>query len=154
MENRIKWYYRISLLIFILLIIYGLHITTKPNNIKTIKKSENYDFNISKLDTFNPQNLKIALVKYNIDHWDIAYKQSILETGWWRSRVFKKNNNLFGFYYKGKYLKFDNWLESVKYYKRWQRRKYKGGDYYKFLKLLPYAEDPKYITKLKQIKYE
>lgn len=105
--------------------------------------------------SFDTHELKIELIKRNVQHWDIVYKQAILETGWFKSKVFKENNNLFGFWYKGKYLKFDSWQQSVQYYKEWQYRKYvKRGlnNYYKFLKELPYAEDPNYIVKLKNIK--
>ena len=41
--------------------------------------------------------------------------------------------------------------ESVKYYADWQRRHYKGGDYYEFLIKKGYAEDEGYTLKLRQL---
>lgn len=90
--------------------------------------------------------------RLKIDSSEIVLKQSVLETGWYKSYSCKHRNNLFGFRWKGKYLEFDTWQESVQYYARWQDRHFKGGDYYKFLKDRGYATDPEYINKLKQIK--
>ncbi len=49
------------------------------------------------------------------------------------------------------YLIFDSWQDSIAYYQRWQKRHYKGGDYYQFLTDRGYATDKNYINKLKQI---
>jgi flagellum-specific peptidoglycan hydrolase FlgJ len=54
--------------------------------------------------------------------------------------------------YGDKYHKYNHWTESVEAYKRFQDKKYKGGDYYTFLKKVGYAEDPHYVWKLKHIK--
>jgi hypothetical protein len=96
-----------------------------------------------------------------IAHHEIVVAQSILETGWYKcTQCSLDHNNLFGFRYKGEYIKFDHWKESVDYYKVWQRKHYKGGDYYEFLscvpfsggKCYPYAENMQsYITKIEQV---
>jgi len=84
---------------------------------------------------------------------EIVFKQALLETGNFQcSNCSMDHNNLFGFWYKGKYLEFDSWQESVEYYSRWQQRHFKGGDYYEFLKEIGFAEDPEYIKKLKGIR--
>lgn len=105
---------------------------------------------------FSLKNLSYALDYYGVDHKDIVIKQFILETGWGKSYSFKKRNNLFGLTNPrtGKYFEFTHWTQSVKGYKNSVQYKYKGGDYYKFLKDLPYAEDPNYIKKLKNITYD
>ena len=41
--------------------------------------------------------------------------------------------------------------ESVKGYRDMIQYCYKGGDYYEFLRRIPYAEDPNYIYKVKKI---
>jgi hypothetical protein len=51
-----------------------------------------------------------------------------------------------------KYHTYTNWVESVKAYKLWQDKYYKGGNYYDFLDSIGYAEDGKYTSNLKQIK--
>lgn len=89
----------------------------------------------------------------DIKHKEIVFKQSILETGWFTcNNCSMDKNNIFGWYYKKKYLSFTHWKESVLYYERWQNRHYKGGDYYQFLINRGYATDKKYIDKLKGVK--
>jgi len=103
-----------------------------------------------------------VLKAHNIKHADIVLKQSILETGWYTSYSCKERKNLFGFRYKGEYLKFDTWEESIAYYARWQSRHLKEGydNYYTFLECLyknrrgeciRYAQDNDYIDKLKSL---
>lgn len=100
------------------------------------------------------QNLYLELVKQDVKHPEIVLRQSILETGWFKSYSCKKRHNLFGFWYKGKYKEFDTWKQSVTYYKKWQTKHYKNQDlnYYDFLVKRGYAADPNYISKLKSIK--
>ncbi len=99
------------------------------------------------------ENLKIELEKAGIEETDVVLRQAILETGWFKcTSCSLGTNNLFGFFYKGKYLKFDNWVESVKYYKWWQDKLYTGGDYYAFLKKVGYATSPNYIKHLESLK--
>lgn len=95
-----------------------------------------------------------ALIYYDIKHPDIVYAQAILETGYFKSKGCTKDHNLFGLYNsrKKRYCKFNHWTESVKAYKEWIQYRYKPpSDYYEFLRRIHYAEDPTYITKLKQI---
>jgi len=97
------------------------------------------------------ENLMIEIIKNEIKHPKIVLRQAILETGWFKSYNCKKRNNIFG-WYNGDYLEFNTWEDCVKYYKRWQDRKYKGGDYFEFLTRIGYASDEDYIWKLKHIK--
>ena len=92
---------------------------------------------------------------YNIKHPEVVLKQSILETGWYKSYSCRERHNLFGFRWKGKYLEFDSWEDSVAYYARWQARHFDDNccdDYYEFLVRRGYAEDKEYVKKLKSIK--
>ena len=99
------------------------------------------------------ENVKVAIINAGIKFPDIVLKQAILETGWLKcTKCSLTKNNIFGFYYKKKYIAFENWLDCINYYKRWQDRHYKGGDYYQFLKDVGYATSPTYVQKLKQIK--
>lgn len=98
------------------------------------------------------EEIRTELVKQEVKHADIVLRQVILETGWLScTNCSLKYNNLFGFWYKKKYLKFTTWQESVAYYRRWQDRHFKGGDYYQFLIDRGYATDEQYIYKLKHI---
>jgi|SRR5690606_16091266 len=98
------------------------------------------------------ENLQKEISRLGIKEGDVVLRQAILETGWFKcTNCSMGTNNLFGFFYKGKYLSFDNWVESVEYYKWWQDQVYKGGDYYAFLKKIGYAEAPNYIKYLKSL---
>ena len=99
------------------------------------------------------ENLKVVLEQQGVQHADVVLRQAITETGWFKcTKCSLTRNNIFGFYYKKRYLEFDNWVECVRYYKRWQDRHYKGGDYYAFLKKVGYATNPRYIQDLKSLK--
>lgn len=113
-------------------------------------------------DFFNkpPQEgLMEALEYYEIKHPKIVYAQAILETGYFKSDLCLNNNNLFGLYNskKQKYYTFDHWVDGIIAYKEMVQYKYKGDsskpsdDYYNFLSDIRYAEDPDYISKVKEI---
>ena len=100
------------------------------------------------------QNLYAEMLRLKIKNADVVLRQAILETGWFKSYSCRERNNLFGFWYKKKYIEFESWKLSVSYYKEWQDRHYKDDnqDYYAFLIKKGYAEDPSYVRKLKSIK--
>ncbi len=103
-------------------------------------------------ETLTVENLRDLLESEGVQHADIVLRQAIQETGWFKcSNCSLSKNNIFGFYYKKKYLTYDNWQECVRYYKRWQDRHYKGGDYYDFLKKVGFATDPMYVKRLKAL---
>lgn len=93
------------------------------------------------------------LVKIDCKHPDIVTKQAVLETGHFRSYSCRERKNLFGLWNhaKQKFYVFDTWQESCDAYLRMIQYKYKGGDYYEFLKDLGYATDPLYTDKLTKI---
>lgn len=103
------------------------------------------------------EGLVEALEYYEIQFPQIVYAQALLETGHFTSSVCKKYNNLFGLYNSKikDYYSFEHWSDSVKAYKDFVQYKYKGNtDYYTFLVNLPYAMDPNYINKIKQLEYK
>lgn len=100
------------------------------------------------------EGIKEALEFYSIQHPDIVYAQAILETGNFKSAGCLKHNNLFGLYNSKakRYYRFNHWTESVIAYKEWIQKRYKPPEnYYRFLSRIHYAEDPTYISKLKQV---
>ncbi len=98
------------------------------------------------------ENLRALLEAEGVQHADIVLRQAIQETGWFKcTSCSLSKNNIFGFYYKKKYLTYDDWQDCVRYYKRWQDRHYKGGDYYAFLKKVGFATDPMYEKRLKAL---
>lgn len=127
------------------------------SSFKSVELKKNIETKVSiKSIPFSLENLDYVLQEYNVLHRDIVIKQFILETGWGKSYNFKERNNLFGLYdsRKHQYFEFNHWTESVIGYRDLVQFKYEGGNYYKFLKDLGYAEDPEYINKLKKISYD
>lgn len=100
----------------------------------------------------NQKSVYNELVKIGIKFPEIVLRQSILETGHYKSNVCLQYKNLFGFYNGKRYLRFNTYKDCIKFCKKWQDKKYKSGDYYKFLKELPYAQDTTYVNQLKKIK--
>lgn len=95
---------------------------------------------------------------YGIIHPKIVVAQSILETGYYKSNICIKYNNIFGLYdsYQKDYFKFNYWWESVEAYRNKVQCKLGKNycseeEYYKFLEELPYATDPNYVSKLQKI---
>lgn len=103
----------------------------------------------------NPkEHLMEALIYHNVKHPEIVYAQAVLETGNFTSKNCIKYNNLFGLYdsSRKRYYRFNSWEESIIAYKNKVQYKYKENkDYYTFLRDIRYAEDIKYINKVKKI---
>lgn len=90
------------------------------------------------------------IVSCEIQHADIVYRQFLLETGHGTSYAFLHRNNTHG-WGNGK-MSFGSWQESIEYYRKWQLRHYRGGDYYRFLERIRYASSPSYVATLKKIR--
>lgn len=99
----------------------------------------------------NDSALMLELKRQDIKHPKIVLAQAKLETAHYTSDVCKRNNNLFGLMKGDKYHHFPHWRNSVKFYKEHIQSRYDGGNYYKFLDRIGYAEDKEYIQKLKQL---
>jgi len=71
-----------------------------------------------------------------IKHKEIVYKQVLKETGHLKcTKCSLRFNNLLGFWDGERFLEFQDWRDSIKFYINWQKLKhYDGGDYYDFLK--------------------
>lgn len=107
-------------------------------------------------DTFSVKDFVLELHLQNIKYPDVVLRQACWESGFFSSGIWKKKNNPFGFYVmkdsvNGEYILFNDWRSSVSYYKDWQDRKYKGGDYYEFLVKVGYAQDSNYVNSVRGI---
>ena len=121
-------------------------------NDEVLLKESSYN-NVSLTDTLNEENLVKIIKYYKLSNADIILAQARLETGNFSSRICREYNNLFGLFNseKGDYYRFTSWQESVFFYKIKIQSRYTGGDYYKFLSDIGYAEDTSYVNKLKEI---
>lgn len=96
------------------------------------------------------EQVRAEIVRQGLPHPEIVLAQARLETGNFKSRRCRVDHNLFGIKRSGRYAKYRRWQDCVSDYKRRISSRYKGGDYYAFLKRIGYAKDPKYIFKLKE----
>lgn len=96
------------------------------------------------------EGLKDALLYYDIKHPEIVYAQALIETGNFTAKNCMRKNNLFGLMQGRKLRTFDHWSESVVYYKEKIQGRYKGGDYYAFLRKIRYAASSTYTRALKK----
>lgn len=148
------------LLIIVTLIIFGItyaHYTklNEPQPLTVVKPDTIMVVDTIPIDTIQlsfKDSLYLMMDKYEIHHQDIVYAQAILETGHFKAKIFTKKQNLFGLRGKKGYYTFKHWSESIKMYKEKIQSRYREGeDYYKFLKRIHYAENPKYIIILKKV---
>lgn len=103
-------------------------------------------------DRINDTILYSLLLKHNVLHPEIVIAQAKLETGNYKSKLCRINNNLFGIRLKGKYAKFSTYEESVLAYKnKIQNRLRNNEDYYKFLKRIGYAKSANYTSKVRNM---
>lgn len=139
----------IGALFIVLVLVIGDAIDPRVENSDIPVKLEQPEFFLS--DTVNIELLKDACEYYELEYIDIVITQAVLETGYFKSRVCKKYNNLFGLYngYNRDYYKFRHWSESVQAYKELIQHRYKNGDYYSWLEKIGYADDTHYVDKLK-----
>jgi hypothetical protein len=118
-----------------------------------------------KANEFSPEKLKAYILELNIKFPHIVYAQAQLETGEFKSKIFKENNNLFGMKVatrrpttnKGEdngHAFYVNWKESVVDYAFYSAQYLSNikseSEYFDYLGQ-SYAEDPNYISKIRKI---
>lgn len=132
----------------------------------TIKGQEK-QVQVKTQEKISKKSLYEQIIKYGIKFPDIVFAQAILESGEFTSKLFKSANNLFGMKVPTKresarigstqngYSKYGDWMFSVYDYSLWQDHMLKTRDditkkqYFALLGRV-YADDPKYVSKLKQ----
>ena len=119
----------------------------------------------AKENEFSPKKLREYILELNIKFPHIVYAQARLETGNFKSQIFKTNHNLFGMKVatlrpttnKGEengHAYYEGWRESVVDYAFYQAQYLSDikteAEYLQYLKA-NYAEDPNYMTQLQII---
>ena len=144
----------ITVPLVILLAIYSIRMHTIVN--REVTKEE-----VIELISFE-DSVYHYILELNIRHPDVVFKQARIESGNFTSRIFRSNNNMFGFKQAYKrpntqvgvdrgYAKYDSWKECVIDYALYQTYSAKNlneEDYIKFLGN-NFAEDPDYLDKIK-----
>jgi uncharacterized FlgJ-related protein len=119
----------------------------------------------NKENEFNKERLRAYILELNIRYPHIVLAQAELETGGFKSHIFKTNNNIFGMKEatrrpttnKGTengHAYYSNWRESVQDYAMFAAAYLNDlrteNEYFEYLSL-NYAEDKGYVNKLKEI---
>jgi uncharacterized FlgJ-related protein len=106
-----------------------------------------------------------SLKSLNIRFPHIVMAQSMVETGYWKSRIFKENHNLFGMKEatrrvttaggtENNHAYYESWMESVYDYAFYQCRYLSSvrteEQYFAYLSR-SYAENPDYVSALKKV---
>lgn len=108
-------------------------------------------------------SIKELLINNNIRFSNVVLAQTIHETGYYTSKVFKENNNPFGMKHNGRgyslgtkngHAYYKTIEDAVKDYAEWQLRYCPKSintteEYLQWLEKWGYAEDPHYIEKLR-----
>lgn len=97
------------------------------------------------------ENFYYACEVLGVSHPEVVYAQALLESGRFDSSLYREHSNMLGLYnsYKREYFRFEHWTDCLVAYRDMVQYKYTDGDYYEFLRDLPYAEDKDYIHKVK-----
>lgn len=111
-----------------------------------------------------PEHLKAALEIAGVMSADVVFAQARLETGNFTSELCRTHNNLFGMRQARRrettalgatpnnYAAYNSWFDSVKdvsLFQEWYKERGRDlTDYFSFLALIGYAEDPNYLNKL------
>jgi uncharacterized FlgJ-related protein len=157
-----------------ILVVFGLLLTSslltlsftvnKVNDIRFITE-ETKQIIIKQENEFSPEKLKAYILELNIRFPHIVYAQALLESGEFKSHIFKENHNFFGMKQakqrpttnKGTengHAYFANWRDCVVDYAFYQAAYLNDlrseSEYFEYLGQ-NYAEDPMYVSKLKKI---
>ena len=124
------------------------------------------EFEVIKYLPFSEERMaRYIEMKYSdFMYTDYLLRQARLETGHYTSPIFREGNNLFGMKHprvretlskgsKRGHAYFEHWTESVDDYMLWYKyyERLVGDCYYQFLNRVGYAEDKRYISKLKLV---
>lgn len=144
-------FYTLIGLIIGALVTFSLTPKPKPQtNTIRIEMVKDSVTNVTKVaKALTEKNLKEELNKHNIPHANIVLAQAKLESANFKSDLVQSHQNIFGLKKGNKYRKYSHWTECVASYKELVSSRYKGGSYYAFLKKIGYAEDKRYVEKLK-----
>lgn len=101
----------------------------------------------------NIYNLMIVMNEVGVSHQLFVLAQAVVETGHFKSRLCRENNNLFGLRNPRthRFYHYKTWEDSVVAYKNLVQYKYKGGNYLVFLREIGYAEEPHYINTVAKV---
>jgi len=174
--NELNIMKKVCILILLILTCFSYLFAPNLNNYQREQKEENirlivrldYLFNYAE---FSEENLRELLILLKAPAPEIIINQAKLETGWFKSRLFKYHNNLFGMHYPrirdtyadmytiadngSKCASYASWQSSVLdlllYIDYYENLGFSTINYYKFLTDVSYCEKDTYVNILKRM---
>ena len=160
-----------SILVLISLNAYCPELSNTDREAKELNKSNERELELLFTAEFNEDNLRRLLELLNVDHVNIVIEQMRLETGNFKSNLFRNHNNLTGMHYprvrkthatgytiadnKRRCSVYDTWIDSVKdyilYIEYYKSLGFNTNDYYSFLKIVGYCEKDSYTNLLRKM---
>jgi uncharacterized FlgJ-related protein len=150
---------------FILLLSKVLSSYTEPKAPVKVKVIEKLVPQKVEAVEFSEENLKLYMNQINLKFKHIVLAQAMIESGYFKSKIFQENNNMFGMKQAKSrqttnigvnrgHAKYASWQDCVLDYALYQAR-YLGKvktdqEYYSYLSN-SYAGDPNYIEKVKHL---
>ncbi len=139
--------------IFVTLSIYASLIRVNLHNTYLDYEYEKHQVYTLRNLELTKENFFLVCEHYDVHHSTIVYAQAILETGHFKSNVFKTKNNCLGLWdsRNHKFYEFEHWTDCIKGYRDMVQYKYNGGDYYSFLDNIRYASAEHYTETVRKI---
>ena len=150
---------------FILLLSKVLSSYTEPKAPVKVKVIEKLVPQKVEAVEFSEENLQLYMTEINLKFKHIVMAQAMIESGYFKSKIFQENHNMFGMKQAKSrqttnigvnrvHAKYASWLDCVLDYALYQARylnKVKSDEeYYAYLSK-SYAGDPNYIQKVKHL---
>ena len=169
MENMKEWIRDIIVAVTLVIIgvVVGALITIHKCNEQITKLGKTIDAEYCIQDSIDEECLQLNLLENKIKFSHIVLAQAKLESNYFKSKLLKTNNNLFGMkvaatrftfatndHDYGNYAKYETIKDCILDYRSWQvQNTYNITNEIAYFELLSkiYAEDPNYITKLKKL---
>lgn len=142
-----------------LVIFISINYNRIPKNIIEYKVPNKTETLLQSLP-LNEENVLAVMYYFDVKYPEEVTTQSVIETGYYLSYNTVKRNNILGLLHSSNitnsnplgYYEYEYWYECILDYKNKIEYKLKEGEnYYDFLKRIGYAEDPKYIQKVKHL---
>ena len=146
-------------IIFIVLLLCQAIIIGRTENIKRDNNNLVTSLEISnmKQSEFSVSNLYKYLQLIQVEDADVVIAQFVVETGWFKSKLFRIGNNICGMKKASKrlttatgtmygYASFNHWTDSVDDFKLWLQYHNLSKGYFKQIQKKNYSENSEYTT--------
>lgn len=165
--NLIKHRFLIGALVLCISVVSATvtYFWTKDNILVSLTEYEKILL-VQQANAFSEEKLIAKIDELNFKYPHIVLAQAMLESGRFKSGIFKENNNLFGMKEATSRLNlaqgtnhnhaaYKNWEDSVLDYALWcgtyANSASNEEEYYAILQSVGYAENPEYLAKLKEL---